>query len=153
MVERRFKVKALGEVAIRCSDMERMVAFYRDIIGLEVLPGGHRDDITFFKIAEGFGGHTCVLALFLHEAENRELLDTAQDMPVTGSRSSMHHLALSLPFDEQQSVMEWYDANGQQYHVETFPWIGWRGIFTRDPEGNTVELVSHDTSLLTKNSV
>ena len=47
MADRQFQVRALGEIAIRCSDMEKMVAFYSDIIGLELLTGGHRDDITF----------------------------------------------------------------------------------------------------------
>ena len=44
-------------------------------------------------------------------------------------------------------MIDWYDQLGQPYRIETFGWIGWRGIFTEDPEGNTVELVAHDTSL------
>ncbi len=144
MSDRSFKVRALGEIAIRCADMEKMVAFYRDIIGLEVLSGGHRDSITFFKIAEGFGGHTSVLALFRHDAGNPTLHERSSKPPETGASSSLHHIALSLPFEEQQSVMEWYTAQGQEYHVEEFAWIGWRGIFTKDPEGNTVELVAFD---------
>lgn len=148
MTFRRFKVRALGEIAIRCSDMDRMVAFYRDIVGLEVLSGGHRQNITFFRIAEGFGGHTSVLALFSHEAGNPRLHGKSRFPPKTGAGSSLHHIALSLPYHEQQSVMDWYEANNQDYRVEAFPWIGWRGIFTKDPEGNTVELVAHHPSLL-----
>ena len=56
-------------------------------------------------------------------------------------------VALSLPFAEQDAVMAWYDQIGQAYTVQTFGWIGWRGIFTQDPEGNTVELVAYDASL------
>ena len=47
--------------------------------------------------------------------------------------------------------MDWYDANGIDYHVEEFGWIGWRGIFAKAPEGNTVELVAHDESMLATN--
>ena len=43
--------------------------------------------------------------------------------------------------------MSWYDKIGQPYRVERFGWIGWQGIFTEDPEGNTVELVAYDASL------
>ena len=129
MTERNFNVRALGEIAIRCADMESMVAFYRDIIGLELLSGGHRDSITFFKIAEGFGGHTSVLALFRNDAGNPAIHEQSDQNPHTGARSSLHHLALSLPFEEQQAVIDWYDANGISYHVEEFGWIGWRGIF------------------------
>jgi catechol-2,3-dioxygenase len=67
---------------------------------------------------------------------------------VTGGASSLHHIALSLPFDEQDAVMRWYDHLGQPYRIEQFGWIGWRGIFTEDPEGNTVELVAYDPSML-----
>ncbi|MGI9511118.1 MAG: VOC family protein, partial [Geminicoccaceae bacterium] len=100
-IERGFKVRALGEIAIRCADLEAMSAFYRDIIGLDHLSGDHRDGIVFFKIAEGFGGHTSVLALFHHDAGRRELHPRSTDPPATGAGSSLHHLALSLPYAEQ----------------------------------------------------
>jgi hypothetical protein len=60
----------------------------------------------------------------------------------------LHHIALSLPFEEQDAVLRWYDEIGQPYRIEEFGWIGWRGIFTEDPEGNTVELVAYDSSML-----
>jgi catechol 2,3-dioxygenase-like lactoylglutathione lyase family enzyme len=145
---RGFKVRALGEIAIRCADLEKMMAFYRDIIGLDHLSGDHRDGIVFFRIAEGFGGHTAVLALFRPDAGRPDVHPQSEDAPITGAGSSLHHLALSLPFAEQDAVMRWYDENGIDYRVQIFDWIGWRGIFTTDPEGNTVELVAYDPSLL-----
>ncbi|MGC9368573.1 MAG: VOC family protein [Paracoccaceae bacterium] len=132
-----FRPRALGEIAIRCADMQAMARFYEEVIGLERLSGNRSDDIMFFRIAPGFGGHTTVLALFRHGAA-----------PATGAGSSLHHIALSLPCDEQQAVMDWYDKIGQPYRVEIFGWVGWRGIFTEDPEGNTVELVAYDPALL-----
>ena len=82
---RGFKVRALGEIAIRCADIEVMAAFYRDIIGLEHLSGDYRDGIVFFKIAEGFGGHTAVLALFHHDAGRRDLHPRGTEPPATGA--------------------------------------------------------------------
>ena len=148
MADRGFRVRALGEVAIRCGDLSTMMAFYRDIIGLEVLSDNHRDGIVFFRICEGFGGHTAVLALFRHDAGRPELHPRSREKPETGARSSLHHLALSLPFEEQEAVMRWYDTKGIAYRVQEFGWIGWRGIFASDPEGNTVELVAFDPSML-----
>ena len=148
LTDRGFKVRALGEIAIRCHDLNVMVAFYRDVIGLEVLADSRSDGIVFFKIADGFGGHTTVLALFRNDAGNPELHPTSAQRPQTGERSSLHHVALSLPFEEQDAVMAWYDAQEIAYRVQEFGWIGWRGIFTRDPEGNTVELVAYDRSML-----
>ncbi len=126
---RGFRVRALGEVAIRCRDIEAMFAFYRDVIGLEPL----RSDgpIRFLKIAEGYAGHTAVLALF-----------AAEEAPATGEGSSLHHLALTVGVEEQEAALDWYARIGQPCRVEEFDWIGWRGVFTTDPEGNTVELVA-----------
>lgn len=144
-----FRPRALGEIAIRCADMAAMVDFYETVIGLTRLDGGHDSAITFFRIAEGFGGHTQVLALFHHTASPRPgLHPTGADRPVTGGASALHHIALSLPFTEQEAVMKWYEKIGQPYRVERFGWIGWRGVFTNDPEGNTVELVAFDRSML-----
>lgn len=144
-----FKPRALGEIAIRCADVSAMATFYEQVIGLTRLSSRQDTKIVFFKISEGFEGHTTVLALFDHRTSPRPNLHPTQDhAPATGANSSLHHLALSLPYSEQEDVMAWYEKIGQSYRVEHFAWVGWRGIFTEDPEGNTVELVAFDASLL-----
>jgi catechol 2,3-dioxygenase-like lactoylglutathione lyase family enzyme len=150
MTAKEFKPRALGEIAIRCADLDQMTKFYSDIIGLELMRADEGDGIVFFKIAEGFGGHTAVLALFHHEAGRADLHPQGPQRPETGARSSLHHLALSLPFEEQDAVKRWFDENNIAYRVVDFGWIGWRGIFTTDPEGNTVELVAYHQSLLSR---
>ena len=146
-MDKGFRPRALGEIAIRCADIKQMAEFYENVIGLTRLSGGYSDGIMFFKVAEGFGGHISVLALFQHDAAQRVVHPQSCVRPATGAGSSLHHIALSLPFAEQQAVMDWYDKLGQPYSVQHFGWIGWRGIFTQDPEGNTVELVAYDASL------
>ncbi|MEM6636898.1 MAG: VOC family protein [Pseudomonadota bacterium] len=148
MDEKGFHPRALGEIAIRCADIDAMARFYEDVIGLKRLSGNAGSDIVFFKVSEGFEGHTSVLALFRHNARQRDVHPVGSDAPATGAGSSLHHLALSLPYSEQDAVMAWYEKLGLEYSVQHFPWIGWRGIFTRDPEGNTVELVAFDRSEL-----
>lgn len=138
---RGFRVRALGEIAIRCRDIDAMERFYADVIGLELL--SHRDGgITFFKIADGYAGHTSVLALFDTGAGNPDLQPVGDAPPETGARSSLHHIALSVGWEEQARAIGWYDQIGQPYRLQTFDWIGWRGVFTEDPDGNTVELVA-----------
>lgn len=138
---RGFTVRALGEIAIRCADIEQMEAFYRDVIGLRILSGGHAEGITFFALGESYGGHTAVLALFAHDA-GREDIHPRGGAPEAGARSSLHHVALTVDADEQDAVVAWYEDLGLAYRVEDFDWIGWRGVFTIDPEGNTIELVA-----------
>jgi catechol 2,3-dioxygenase-like lactoylglutathione lyase family enzyme len=138
MARRGFRPRALGEIAIRTRNIEAMTAFYRDVLGLRVL--SRRDDrrIVFFRLADGFAGHTAVLALFA-EPEGEV---------AAGQHSSLHHLALTLPRTEQDAAQAWLDRQGVPYRVEAFSWIGWRGVFLTDPDGNTVELVAYDVSLL-----
>ena len=144
MSKRGFTVRALGEIAIRCIDHGAMVAFYRDVIGLEPMRDPQAAPIVFFRIANGFEGHTSVLALFRHDIEGAGRTRAGDHPPATGPGSSLHHIALSLPWDEQDAVIAWYETLGLDYHVETFDWVGWRGVFTFDPDGNTVELVAKD---------
>lgn len=138
-----FTVRALGEIAIRCADKPAMVAFYRDVIGLEMMTDAE-GPITFFRIAEGVGGHTSVLALFEHAVGGAGGAGQAATPPRAGPSSTLHHIALSLNWEEQETVVGWYQGLGLPCRVEHFDWIGWRGVFTTDPDGNTVELVAKD---------
>ena len=55
-------VRGLGESALRVNDLAAMQHFYEQIIGLPLMT--RFPNSAFFKIAEGYGGHTQVLALF-----------------------------------------------------------------------------------------
>ncbi|MDX2482074.1 MAG: VOC family protein [Pseudodonghicola sp.] len=144
MRQRGFRARALGEIAIRCVDLQEMVAFYRDVIGLEPLNVAESSPIVFLRVAEGFDGHTAVLALFRHDVEGAGKTRGRASPPETGPGSSLHHIAFSLPWDEQDAVIAWYEHLGRDYTVEYFDWVGWRGVFTFDPDGNTIELVAKD---------
>ncbi|MGB8621264.1 MAG: VOC family protein [Paracoccaceae bacterium] len=144
MIERGFTVRALGEIAIRCIDHGATVAFHRDVIGLEPMRDPQDAPTVFFRIADGFDGHTAVLALFRHKIDGAGRPLAGDRPPATGPRSSLHHIALSLHWGEQDAVIAWYERLGLEYHVETFDWVGWRGVFTFDPDGNTVERVAKD---------
>jgi len=147
-MKRGFQVKALGEIAIRCENVDEMMKFYRDIIGLEVLSGKEGDAIVFFRISPGHGGHTTALALFARDAGRTELHAQSHLPPTRGERSSLHHIALTVDFSEQDAIMDWYRHHGLTFRVQQFDWIGWRGVFTEDPEGNTVELVAYSPTML-----
>src|SRR5215470_5906731 len=56
------RIKGLGEIALRVSDLDAMQRFYQEVVGLEVMR--RADNAVFFRIAAGYGGHTQVLALF-----------------------------------------------------------------------------------------
>ena len=128
------KAKALGEVAIRCSNVRDMARFYEDVVGLRRLEGNHRQELVFFRIADGHAGHTAILALF-----------PGQDG--ADANSSLHHFALTVDRADQDEITDYFDRIGQAYRIEEFAWVNWRGVFTADPEGNTVEFVAYDPSV------
>src|SRR6266446_3393736 len=60
--EKRTVVRGLGEIAFRVNNLDAMQQFYQQVIGLPLMT--RFPNSAFFKIAEGYGGHTQVLALF-----------------------------------------------------------------------------------------
>ncbi len=90
-----FKVRDLGEVAIRCRDLAAMTAFYRDVIGLEVIEGDYSSAIVFLKVAEGFGGHTQVVALF--GADGEDFRKLRHYVPQTRNLSALIDLVAKDP--------------------------------------------------------
>ena len=139
--DRGFTVHALGEIAIRCRDFAAMRIFYRDMIGLRELQGSHAPGIVFFRMGVDHGGHVTVLALFAHDA-GRPSLHPQAGPPIAGGQSSLHHVALTVDYHAQDAAARWLKQQGRDVRIEHFDWIGWRGVFTTDPDGNTVELVA-----------
>ena len=128
-----FQARDLGEVAIRCRDLAAMTAFYRDVVGLEIIEGNYVESIVFLKVADGFAGHTQVVALF-------SAVD--DEDPVGGPGSSLHHLALNVQPEELAPAEAWYRAKGLEPWTAHHAWVGWDSVYVKDPEGNTVELVA-----------
>lgn len=132
-------VRALGEVALRVNDLDRAQAFYRDVIGLELLR--RFDHAVFFRIASGFAGHTTVLALF------------DRHMRVEPMRSTVDHLAFTIELTDYQRERERLTALGLEVTAATHEWINWRSLYVDDPEGNTVELVCYDPAVAPEGGV
>src|SRR5215470_15778850 len=60
-------IKGLGEIALRVEDLDTMQHFYEEVIGLELIKRFH--NASFLKLADGYDGHTQVLALFDRKAQ------------------------------------------------------------------------------------
>jgi len=146
MSERGFAVRALGEIVLRVRDPKAMRAFYEEEIGLPVLRHFPEERMTFFRIADGFAGHTTILALFPHDWPSNGA-DHAWSGH-TAETTTLHHFALSIPLDEYPAALETLQARGHKVATRTYPWIGWRSLYVRDPEGTVVELVCFDPSVL-----
>ncbi len=132
------KTKGLGEVVLRVRDMEKMRHFYSEILGLEVMRADEK--YTFLKIAEGYKGHTQILALF--HPENPTAFDEILD-EVDSQRSALHHLALEIDNWDYSSLLHELNEKGLEVRTEYFTWVQWKSIFIKDPENNIIEFVCY----------
>lgn len=120
--EKRTVVRGLGEIALRVNDLAAMQQFY------------------FFKIADGCGSHTQVLALFdRSESPGYRGTDAAT--------STSDHIAFEIPLDDFANERKKLEALGLQVETAEHTWVHWRSLYVSDPEGNQVELVCYDASV------
>jgi catechol-2,3-dioxygenase len=132
-------IRALGEIALRVSDLNAMQAFYQDAIGLEMLK--RFEKAVFFKIAEGFGGHTQVLALFDRTAEPGYA-------GLSRAMTTIDHFAFEIPLAAFEAEKQRLEKRGLSVTTAEHGWVGWRSLYVDDPDGNSVELVCYDPAVL-----
>ena len=132
------KVKALGEIALRVTDLDRMQDFYEKVVGLKLMRRFPK--AAFFRIADGYAGHTQVLALFDRKNQpGYRGLNAAQ--------TTVDHIAFTISLSDYQSEKQRLEALGVAVTTAEHPWVHWRSLYVLDPEGNEVELVCYDSSI------
>jgi catechol-2,3-dioxygenase len=136
--ERRTSVRGLGEVALRVNNLDAMQKFYEEIIRLPLMT--RVANYAFFKIADGYGGHSQVLALF----------DRSESLGYHGTdatTSTIDHIAFEIPLADFEHEKKRLEALGLQVETAQHTWVHWRSLYINDPEGNQVELVCYDSSV------
>ena len=135
--EKRRSVRGLGEIALRVNNLDAMQKFYQEVIGLPLMT---RDsNCAFFKIADGYGGHTQVLALF----------DRSQTPGYRGAdaaTSTIDHIAFEIRLADFADELTRMKGLGLQVETAEHGWVHWRSLYVPDPEGNLVEFVCYDES-------
>src|SRR5438309_1485090 len=123
------EIVAIVETAIYVDDLDAAEAFYRDVLGLEVI-GKEAGRHVFFRVGDG------VLLAFVPEATLRGNM-----LPAHGARGP-GHFALGVRADGLDDWRRRLDGHGNAVEKEvTWP-RGGRSLYVRDPAGNSVELVT-----------
>ncbi|WP_435360826.1 VOC family protein [Haloarchaeobius sp. DFWS5] len=131
-------VKEIGELALRVDDLDEMTAFYRDVVGLSVLE--RFDTSTFFRLREGHGGHTQIVALFDRAGSD----DYVAPDP---ARTTVDHFAFTIDVSDFETERERLESLGIDLDFATHEWVSWRSLYFSDPEENRVEFVCYDESV------
>jgi catechol-2,3-dioxygenase len=134
--EKPTAVRGLGEVRVK--NLDAMQKFYEDVIGLPLMT--RVADCAFLKIADGFGGHTQVLALFDRSANPGYSAPAAQT-------STIDHIAFEISIADFEGELTRLRALGLRVETAEHAWVRWRSLYLHDPEGNQVEFVGYDRSV------
>jgi catechol 2,3-dioxygenase-like lactoylglutathione lyase family enzyme len=145
-----FRVIAADHTGITVSNLEKSLAFWRDVLGFELSHRAHQTgemarEITGVADAEiklavvkGPGGHKIELLEYLAPADRKQHVDLRPcDV------GSVH---VALIVDDLIAVLQkisesgWKAAGGPQT-LQSGPNAGKRVIYVRDPDGTTIEFM------------
>ena len=135
--------KALGEIVLRTSNIHAMSDFYADVVGLEPINTG--EQYRFFKVGDGFAGHTQVIALFDASIPPNQGDHAFADPDV--AHTTLHHFAFAIDVNNYDAEKTRLESLGYQVGTSVHHWVKWRSLYINDPDGNTVEWVCYDASL------
>jgi catechol 2,3-dioxygenase-like lactoylglutathione lyase family enzyme len=136
------QLRGLHHVTAIAGDLERTIAFYRDLLGLSIVHDGPSDDDpqarhVWFGAVDGGAG---TLLSFMQYPE----------LPagVVGVGST-HHFALTVETPDEQEAWRDYLRDHGVDCTEVFDRGSFRSIYIRDPDGHIVEIATRGPGFAT----
>ena len=138
-------IRSLAQVGITCSDIEKSLKFYNELLGLPLLealdvPGDQVRDIY------GLDDSQTKVTLFLLRTGNGGFVELFRFEPLGGdhqhvvwNRPGITHFALDVK--NLPAVMKRLEKEGVDMICPVKNNLGTDFVFTRDPDGNLVELI------------
>jgi catechol-2,3-dioxygenase len=124
-------IAGLAEVVLNVHDMARSLAFYRDLLGLEVI-SGDRANPVFLRAGAATDRVPALVVLVQLPPESAAF----------GSPRTLHHLALAVAPDAYDAAKEHRTANGFAVRTGQHPVLPSRTMYVDDPDGNEVEFIA-----------
>ena len=136
-----------NHVGISVTDLDRSIAFYRDMFGMELLgepfvfKGPQMDEIMDIP---GVEGRMCMIArdsMWLELFEFSNPPGKAKDPAYPVSDRGYSHFGIMV--DDVQATYDKLKAAGVPIHgrLQTFAGGGIRAAYCRDPDGNVFEIM------------
>lgn len=123
-------IVGIAEIVLWTADKERALAFYRDLLALEVISPPALPNV-FLKVSAGHAGIPQMIVLVPKSAE----------IKAKPAGYQLNHLAFELPpeaFDAQYATLV---AAGLQPRDGKHPVFASRTMYVDDPDGNEVEFI------------
>ena len=139
MNERRMRITGIHHITLLVKDLERSVAFYRNVLGMRLVKQTVNDDDksarhVIFGDAEGRPG-TLVTCLEYADLDEGKV-----------GRGSTHHFALSVESVEELAAWKGYlDGKGIPT-TDVLDREDFKSLYLRDPDGHIVEIAATATA-------
>jgi glyoxylase I family protein len=129
---KRMQLTGLHHITAICTDVDRTIAFYRDVLGLGILHDGVSDDDPGTRHV-WFGTGPGHLVSFLHYPQ----------MPkgVVGTGSTHHFAFVVESADELDAWRDYLRGRGVE-STDVFDRGALRSVYVRDPDGHIVEIAT-----------
>jgi len=128
-MEESLRIQAIIETAIYVDDLDETEAFYRTILGLDVIAKKPGRDV-FFQV-----GSNCVLRAFIADT-------TLKEGNTPHGTKGPGHFALGIKAEALDQWRQKLEENAVAIEDEIVWPKGGKSIYFRDPSGNLVELVT-----------
>jgi catechol 2,3-dioxygenase-like lactoylglutathione lyase family enzyme len=134
---------------ITVSNLERSLAFWRDVLGFEFSHTAHQKGDLAQEIT-GVEGAEIKLAVLKapggHKIELLEYLAPADRKPANLLPCDVGSVHVALLVDDLEVVLEriaasGWEAAGKPQRLQSGPNAGKRVVYVRDPDGTTIELM------------
>ena len=144
-----FRVLGADHTGITVSNLERSLAFWRDVIGFELSHTAHQSG-ELAKEITGVSGAELKLAVVKapggHKIELLEYLAPANRKKVDLRPCDVGSIHVALLVSDLDAVLEriaasGWKAAGEPQTLKTGPNAGKRVVYVRDPDGITIELM------------
>src|ERR1700693_1429667 len=144
-----FRIIAADHTGITVSNLERSLAFWREVLGFEFSHSAHQTGERPEQITGGKGAELKLAVLKTPSGHKIELLEyfaPADRRRVDLRRCDIGHVHVALIVDDLDAVLQkiaasGWKAAGKPQTLTTGPNAGKRVIYVRDPDGTTIEFM------------
>ena len=144
-----FRIISSDHSGFTVSNLERSLAFWRDVLGLEPSHTAHQTGRLAEEIT-GIAGAEIKLAVVKtpsgHKIELLEYLAPTDRKHVDLRPCDVGHVHVALLVDDLDAILErigasGWKAAGKPQMLKTGPNAGKRVVYVRDPDGTTIEFM------------
>jgi catechol 2,3-dioxygenase-like lactoylglutathione lyase family enzyme len=133
--ERRLRIAGLHHITLLCADVERSLAFYRNLLGMRLVKQTVNEDDRrarhfFFGDEEGRPG-TLITCLEYPDLEEG-----------TVGRGSTHHFALAVESEAELAAWRDYLISRGISVTDVMDRTYFKSIYLRDPDGHILEIAA-----------